>query len=109
MDEGLDTGGIIERKQFRIEPKATQQQVLVETAMIGSRLIQKAARKLLRGEKIIPIDVSGEKENYYAMPTQQDFKHYFRKNGYFRIRDLLRIISNGVKKRRLRKKRRLAT
>ena len=45
MDEGLDTGAIIDRKKFRIDKNATQQQVLVETALIAGRMLQRSARK----------------------------------------------------------------
>lgn len=105
MDEGLDTGSIIDRKKFAIDPDATQQQLLVETALIGARLVQKAARKILRGAAICPIDVSAEPHNYYSMPTDEDFALYFKKRHYFRIRDLLRVTRHGVSKRRYRKMR----
>ncbi len=108
MDEGLDTGAIIERKKFAIEPGATQQQILVETALIAGRLIQRTARKILRGKPICPIDVSAEPHNYYTMPTEKEFREYFRGHGYFRIRDILRVSRHGIKKRRYRKLRRRA-
>jgi methionyl-tRNA formyltransferase len=107
MNEKLDDGEIIERKKFKVEPNWTQQQVMVETALIAGRLIQKMARKLLNGTPIKTISIRDEKSQYYSMPTEADFKHYFRKRGYFRIRDTLKIAMYGIKHRRKRKHRKI--
>ena len=103
MDEGIDTGGILERKAFRIEKNSTQQQVLVEAALIGGRLIQKLARKLIKSGKLTPIDVSNEKEEYYAMPTMADFDNYRKVRAYYRVTDIARIMLSGIKNRRMRR------
>ncbi len=103
MNEKLDDGEIIERKKFKIDPKATQQQVMVETALIGGRLIQKLARKLLKGQPVKTVSIRDEETRYYSMPTEEDFKHYFKKRGYFRIRDTVRVVAYGIKHRRRRK------
>lgn len=103
MDEGIDTGGILERKEFRIPDNATQQQVLVEAALIGARLVQKQARKLIKYGELKPVDVSKEKEQYFAMPTEEDFNQYRKKREYYRIRDIAKIMLAGIKNRRLRK------
>ena len=108
MDEGLDTGAIIERKKFAIAPGATQQEVLVETALIAGRLIQRTARRILRGKPICPVDVSAEPHKYYTMPTHQQFREYYKGHGYFRIGDILRVAQHGIKKRRMRKLRQIA-
>ena len=105
MNEKLDDGEIIERKKFKIDSHWTQQQVMVETALIAGRLIQKLARKLLNGTPIKTVSIRDEKAAYYSMPTGEDFSNYFRKRGYFRIRDTIRIVMYGVKHRRLRKHR----
>jgi folate-dependent phosphoribosylglycinamide formyltransferase PurN len=103
MDAGIDTGGILDRKEFKIAKGATQQQVLIETALIGGRLIQKLVRKLVRGEVLKPIDVSGEVEHYYPMPTEADFNEYLKHRDYFRLSDMFKVVMAGIKHRRLRK------
>ena len=108
MDEGLDTGAIIDRKKFRIEAGSTQQQVLIETALIAGRMLQRSARKILRGITIKPIDISAEQANYYSMPTDIDFANYYKQRNYFRLGDLFRITRYGVKKRRMRKERKIS-
>lgn len=104
MDEGIDTGGILERKEFRIPENATQQQVLVEAALIGARLIQKQARKLIKYGELKPIDVSNEKEQYFAMPTKAEFDHYRKSRAYYRVTDIAKVMLAGVKNRRMRRK-----
>ena len=103
MDEGIDTGGILERKEFRIPEKATQQQLLVEAALIGARMVQRLVRKLQKNGKLEYIDVSQEPEQYFAMPTEADFNHYRKVRAYYRITDIAKIILVGIKNRRMRK------
>lgn len=103
MDEGIDTGGILERKEFKIAEGSTQQQVLAETALIGGRLVQKLVRKLIKYGSLKPIDVSHEEEKYYPMPEENDFFHYKKNRAYYRVTDLLKIMLAGIKNRRLRK------
>ncbi len=103
MDEGIDTGGILERKEFRIPENATQQQVLVEAALIGGRLIQKVARRLIKCGELKPIDVSSEKEQYFAMPTKEEFNYYRSKRAYYRITDIAKVMLAGIKNRKMRR------
>ena len=108
MDEGIDTGGILERKQFRIHENSTQQQVLVEAALIGGRLMQKIARKLIKHGKLQPIDVSNEKEQYFAMPTKEEFNHYRSKRAYYRVTDIAKVMLAGIKNRKMRRHKNLS-
>jgi len=103
MDEGIDTGGILARREFRIQEGSTQQQVLAETALIGGRLVQKLVRKLLKHGSLKSIDVSNEEEKYYAMPEENDFIHYKKNRAYYRVTDVIKIALAGIKNRRMRK------
>lgn len=91
INEGIDTGDIISRRRFIVQPETTQHQVLVKAATIGGRLAVSAARKLARGE---PLPALGQKDlasphAYYGMPAGEDFDDYFKKRRFFRIRDVL--------------------
>jgi len=95
MDEGIDTGQVVAQKRFPLDNSVTQHQVLVKTAVIGSRLAQQVIRKLLRGEKLEPVAAEPGDGQYYAFPDAQAFAEYFRSRRFFRIRNLLRMVIRG--------------
>jgi len=102
IDEGIDTGGLLARVRFTITPQMTQHQVLMKTAILGSRLLQQIARRLARNEAIPVITVSEEDARYYSLPGPQAFDEYFRRRRFFRIRNVLRIIFHGISRKKNR-------
>jgi methionyl-tRNA formyltransferase len=96
IDEGIDTGPLLARARFLIPPQMTQHQVLMKTAILGSRLLQHVARKLIRGEALPAIPVTEEDAHYYTMPDARAFDEYFKKRRFFRIRNILRVLFHGV-------------
>ena len=92
MDEGIDTGEIIARRSFPLKIKATQETVLIHTAVIGARLIQRAVKKIVAGEALQTIPVETEADEYYSLPTDEDFESYFERRRFFRIRDVLGLL-----------------
>lgn len=91
MDEGIDTGALLARKSFAIPEGATQQQVLAKSAIVGARLTQGIVHQLQLGK--LPQGTLGEGEgNYYSVPTRDDFKHYYKRRRYFRIRNILGLV-----------------
>ncbi|NBO18345.1 MAG: hypothetical protein EBV03_03795 [Proteobacteria bacterium] len=97
MDEGIDTGAVLARKSFVLKPGATQQQVLAATAVAGARLLQRVLRQLVDGEQPQPLPLRAQGA-YYPMPGAEDFKEYFKRRRYFRIRDTLKLATKQVKK-----------
>lgn len=93
IDDGIDTGTVIARRSFALKPDATQETVLMYTAVIGARLAGTVIRRLIGGEApgecVIAPD---EQENYYPMPGDSDFEAYFRQRRFFRIRDVLGLM-----------------
>lgn len=92
IDEGIDTGEIIAKKSFIINKDATQQQVLVKTAFIGTCLLKRVIKLLLSGEKIAELSQSENISNYYPMPKAEDFGQYFARRRFFRIRDIMKLV-----------------
>ncbi len=92
IDEGVDTGVLIARRSFIIQPGMTQQRVLAITAVIGARLLKRIGAKLLSGDMPKAIEVNSKESSYYPMPGSDDFNEYFKSRRFFRIRDLLRYI-----------------
>ena len=92
IDEGIDTGDVLARRSFRLKPQATQETVLMVTAVIGARLIRRVIARLLAG-KDARIKISAEETGaYYPMPGDKDFETYFKQHRFFRIRDILGLI-----------------
>lgn len=88
IDEGIDTGAIIARRSFAVEPGMTQQTVLLKTATIGAELLSDIGEKLLKGDAIDKIEPDESEENrYYPMPGEAAFDNYFERRRFFRIRD----------------------
>ena len=94
IDEGIDTGELLEQRGFKIAEKATQETVLAMTAVIGSRLLGRVIRRLQQGRSPIGhvrSDDSGEAD-YYPMPGEEAFASYFEQRRFFRIRDVLGLM-----------------
>lgn len=98
MDEGIDTGALLARKSFVLKPKATQQQVLATTAFAGGRLLQRVIRKVAAGETVAALPALAHTGAYYPMPGAAEFKDYFARRRFFRIRDTLQLALKRVKK-----------
>jgi folate-dependent phosphoribosylglycinamide formyltransferase PurN len=94
IDEGIDTGEILERRSFPIAQNATQETVLMLTAVIGARLLRRVIRRLQSGQPAhtTSAEPSGS-ENYYPMPGDKEFASYFEQRRFFRIRDVLGLIA----------------
>ena len=96
IDEGVDTGEIVARRSFRIEPGMTQQNVLVTTAAIGADLLARIGEKLSEGLTLDSIrPEEDEADQYYPMPGESAFDGYFRQRRFFRIRDTVASIFRG--------------
>ncbi len=92
IDDGIDTGDVLARRSFRLKPQATQETVLMVTAVIGARLFRRVIRRLLAGRDA-RIKISAEETDaYYPMPGDKDFETYFKQHRFFRIRDILGLI-----------------
>lgn len=64
IDEGIDTGEILERRSFPIAEHATQETVLMLTAVIGARLLRRVIRRLQDAQPARK--VSAEQDNATA-------------------------------------------
>ena len=95
IDEGIDTGDLIERKSFAIHDGMTQEQVLVKTAFIGSQLIKRVGNKLRQEQKIKAISCL-ETPNYFPLPNQNATEAYLKKHRFFRLRDLFGILNRPL-------------
>lgn len=98
MDEGIDTGAVLARKSFRLKPRATQQQVLAATAVAGVRLLQRVIRQLAAGQQPVALAVDAHEGAYYPVPGAADFREYFKRRRFFRIRDTAALAMKQVKK-----------
>nr|WP_281167233.1 formyltransferase family protein [Psychromonas ossibalaenae] len=94
IDEGLDTGEVLARRSFTLKANATQESVLMYTAVIGAKLLGRVVKRLIDGKdpKLHLIHSSNEKDMYYPMPGDKDFESYFKQRRYFRIRDVLTVL-----------------
>jgi methionyl-tRNA formyltransferase len=74
IDEGIDTGEILERRSFPIAQIATQETVLMLTAVIGARLRWRVIRRLQGGQLAHKgtAELTGD-EHYYPMSGDKEF------------------------------------
>jgi len=95
IDEGIDTGELLERRSFPIPEKATQETVLTLTAVIGARLLRRVIRRLQSGQGVrkASTEVEATHGDYYPMPGDREFASYFEQRRFFRIRDVLGLIA----------------
>lgn len=93
IDEGIDTGEVLARRSFKLPHHATQEIVLMFTAVIGANLLRRIIRRIQSDlpAKLMQTEISDE-DNYYPMPQEKDFKAYFEQRRFFRIRDLLGLL-----------------
>jgi len=100
IDEGIDTGEVLERRSFPIPENATQETVLMLTAVIGARLMRRVIRRLHSGQpagKMLAQQANDEA--YYPMPGDAEFASYFEARRFFRIRDVLGLIAfRGIRR-----------
>ena len=100
IDEGIDTGPILARRQFRLTPGMTQQHVLVLTAVIGSRLLIRVARKLQQKEALNPVSQEAlSNAAYFPMPQEGDFDAYIARRRFFRARDIFGYLTKVTRRR----------
>jgi methionyl-tRNA formyltransferase len=94
IDEGIDTGEILERRSFPIPDNATQETVLMLTAVIGTRLLRRVIRRMQSGQpaRKVPVEPATH-DDYYPMPGDKEFASYFEQRRFFRIRDVLGLIA----------------
>lgn len=95
IDEGIDSGEILERRSFPVPDNATQETVLMLTAVIGARLLRRVIRRLQNGEPACKVSAEPgpTQEDYYPMPGDREFASYFEQRRFFRIRDVLGLIA----------------
>lgn len=92
IDEGIDTGTILARRSFLLKEKATQETVLMTTAIIGAGLIRRVVKKMISGEELASCPIDKDSDNYYPLPAEKDFEMYFQQRRFFRIRDILGLL-----------------
>lgn len=95
IDEGIDTGEILERRSFPIPVRATQETVLTMTAIIGTRLLRRVIRRLQNNQSALNAFAAMDEstDDYYPMPGNREFDRYFQQRRFFRIRDVLGLIA----------------
>ena len=95
IDEGIDTGEIIERRSFQIPHNATQETVLTLTAVIGAGLLRRVIHRLQEGKprQAVEPQSPADQQDYYPMPGDREFASYFEQHRFFRIRDVLGLIA----------------
>lgn len=98
MDEGIDTGAVLARRSFVLEPNATQQQVLAMTASVGARLLKRVLRQLHRGRAPAPLARPAANGRYFPMPDASDFDDDFARRRFFRIRDIDRLATRSQRR-----------
>jgi len=90
MDEGIDTGRILIRQSFALEPQWTQEQVLYKTASIGRQLLARVLHSIADGSfSTLEVDTTGEPEGSFSIPAKKDVSLYSSHRRFFRIRDIL--------------------
>lgn len=92
MDEGIDTGPLLARKAFKLKKNITQEDVLMKTAVIGSRLLNRLGNQLVRGKTPQTIDITGEKSHYYSMPNSKAFNSYSQHHSFINFKTSLGLI-----------------
>ncbi len=94
IDEGVDTGEILARKSFKLKAYATQESVLMYTAVIGAKLLGRVLKRLIAGTdpKLHTVNIHDEDDIYYPMPGEKQFESYFKQRRFFRIRDVLAVL-----------------
>lgn len=94
IDEGIDTGEVLARRSFPLKPNSTQETVLMFTAVIGAKLLQRIVKRLINGEnpRLNLTNDKKEVEAYYPMPGEKEFEAYFKQRRFFRIRDVLGLL-----------------
>lgn len=98
MDEGIDTGKIIARKDFILTKGMTQQNVLSISATLGAEILADIFNKLQNNQPVETINLTENKiSDYHSIPSSEDFNKYFSNNRFFRIRDTWKIfIKNKI-------------
>lgn len=97
MDEGIDTGSLISRRRLRYDDYTTQQQLMVKTAVIGSRLLGRILVRLSEGKSVPIIDTSHEAMHYYTVPRREAFTRYIQKRRFFRVFDIVSFVFRRLK------------
>lgn len=78
VDEGIDSGPIVEQQKVEIGKK-TQRELIIATKLIGVQLIEMAVNKILNNELNLQ-DNNADAATYFQYPTRKDVKIFY-KNG----------------------------
>lgn len=97
MDSGIDTGPLLARRRLPISPHATQQQIMVYTAIVGAKLLRQLLQKLYNNTPLTTIPTNEKHATYYPMPTKKDFKRYIKHKRFFRSRDIIRFVLREIR------------
>ena len=79
MDEGIDSGPIIDQELVPISKSDSQKDIITKTKSLGMRLILNSIEKIRTG-KVEFISNDDEKSTYYTYPKKEDVM-LFRKKG----------------------------
>lgn len=73
MDEGIDTGDVLDQKKIKIDPNETYQNLLEEIAVVSSKLLLETIPRWIE-RKIIPQKQDGSRASYCQLIERQDGK-----------------------------------
>lgn len=87
IDEGIDTGGIIQRTKIKVLPKDTEDTLYWKAVKKGAPMLIKAIRNIEKGKiKTIP----NKKGEIYFLPKKSAVKKYLRqRKQFFRLSDYI--------------------
>lgn len=90
MDEGIDTGALIQQEAIDITPKDSLLSIYAKCAATGANLIHRALNEL---EKVQFEPVKQPRSaNYYKSPHKNDVNDFRKRGGkFYYVRDLLKI------------------
>jgi methionyl-tRNA formyltransferase len=92
IDEGIDTGPLLERRRLCVRAHATQQKMLVKSAVAGAYLLRRVARQLIAGQMPTPIRIEPAAGGYFHFPAAADVSAYMARYRFFRLRDLWTLL-----------------
>ena len=78
VDEGIDSGPIVEQHKVEIGKK-TQRELILATKLIGVQLIEMAVNKIVNNELDLQ-ENNADDATYFQYPTRKDVKIFY-KNG----------------------------
>ena len=76
VDEGIDSGPILEQEKIEIN-NSTHQELILKTKHVGMILIIKAIKKIIKGDYSLINNYSNDM-SYFSFPTRKDVIHFLK-------------------------------